>query len=154
VSRLFDWGQQLAGATRQAWGYEHWQSVQDHQISPRLFHAVGALRSGLPTELSGKFEEWLARYLPALGDLLAIFRAQAAASSQQRSDGIAAALNPELPEPLRGETLSRKALHAVASVPGVSCVLNGMRHSDYVADSMEILKWSPIPGAGKLFGLL
>ena len=154
VSRLFDWGRQLAGATGQFGGYEHWQSIQDHQISPRLFHAVGALRSGLPPELSGKFESWLERYLPTLGDLLAIFRAQAAASSQQRSDGIAAALNPALPEGLRGETLSRKVLHAVASVPGVTCVLNGMRHPDYVADSMEILKWDPIPDAGKLFGLL
>jgi uncharacterized protein len=154
VGRLFDWGQQLTGTAGQIGGYEHWQSIQDHQISPRLFHAVGALRSGLPAELSGKFEAWLERYLPALGDLLAIFRSQAAASSQQRSDGIAAALNPALPEGLRGETLSRKALHAVASLAGVSSVLNGMRHPDYVADSMEILKWSPIPDAGKLFGLL
>ncbi len=154
VSRLFDWGDQLAGAAGQVGGYERWQSIQDHQISPRLFHAVGALRSGLPSELSGKFEAWLQRYLPALGDLLAIFRAQAAASSQLRSDGIAAALNPALPEWLRGQSLSRKALHVVASVGGVSCVLNGMRHPDHVADSMEILKWNPIPDAGKLLGLL
>lgn len=154
MSRLFDWGEQLPRAAGQVGSYEHWQSIQDHQISPRLYHAVGALRSGLSPELGGKFEPWLERYLPALGDLLAIFRAQAAASSQRRSDGMAAALNPALPEALRGETLSRKALHAVASVPGVTCVLNGMRHPDYVADSMGILKWSPLPDAVKLFGLL
>ena len=154
MSGLFDWGEQLAGAVGRVGGYEHWQGIQDHQVAPRLHHAVGALRSSLPPELSGKFEAWLERYLPALGDLLAICRAEAAGSSQRRSDGIAAALNPALPESLRGETLSRKGLHAVASLPGVSCVLNGMRHTDYVADSMEILKWKPLPDAGKLFGLL
>jgi hypothetical protein len=115
---------------------------------------VDALRSGLSPELSVKFEAWLERYLAALGDFLAIFRSQAAAISQRRSDGFAALLNPALVEELRRETLSRKALHAVASVPGVSCVLNGMRHPDYVTDSMGIMWWNPIPDAGKLFGLL
>jgi len=154
VRRLFDWGEQLAGAAGQVGGYEHWQSIQEHQISPRLFHAVGALRSGLSPELSVKFEAWLGRYLNALGDFLAIFRSRAAAISQRRSDGFAAVLNPALAEELRHETLSRKALHAVASVPGVSCVLNGMRHPDYVTDSMGIMRWNPIADAGKLFGLL
>jgi len=154
VPRLFDWSVQLAGLSGRFEGIEQWQGIEEHQISPRLFHTVGALRSGLPEERAEFFEGWLARYLPAMGDLLAIFRSEAAASSQKTSDRIAAALNPALPEALRAESLSRKALHIVASTPGVSCVLNGMRRPEYVVDAMGILAWSPLPDAGKLFVMI
>jgi aryl-alcohol dehydrogenase-like predicted oxidoreductase len=152
--RLFDWADQLSGLSGRCEGMEQWQAIQEHQISPRLFHAVGALRSGLPAERLEFLEVWLARYLPDLGDVLAIFQSEAAAASQKRSDRIAATLEPHLPDSLRGESLSRKALHLVASPPGVSCVLNGMRRPEYVIDSMEIMKWSPLPGAEKLLALL
>ncbi|PYQ14757.1 MAG: hypothetical protein DMH00_00745 [Acidobacteria bacterium] len=153
MTGFFSWGAQLAGAVGELGGYEQWQVIQDHQITPRLFHAVRSMRSGLPEDLAGTFEGWLERYLPVLGDLLAILRADCAARSQKRSDEIAASLNRGLPPAIRGETLSRKALHLVASVPGVHCVLNGMRHPDYVADSMEILKWEPLAEAEKLLGV-
>jgi len=151
VTGWFDWAAQLEGAAGSLGGYEHWQAIQDHQITPRLFHAVQAMRSGLSTELAGVFEAWLERYLRALGDLLAIFRADCAGRSQKRSDGISTALNPALPERLRRETLSRKALHAVASVPGVTTVLNGMRQPQYVTDSLEILKWEPLADPERIF---
>jgi len=32
----------------------------------------------------------------------------------------------------------------LASTPGVSCVLNGMRTSAYVDDSLGILSWPPL----------
>lgn len=68
-----------------------------------------------------------------------------AASQHRRVHGaISAAIDPFLPEERRSESLSRKALWALASTPGVSCVLNGMRTRDYVHDSLGILPWPPL----------
>jgi aryl-alcohol dehydrogenase-like predicted oxidoreductase len=154
AAQWFDWGDQLRDAAPGLEGYERWQAIEDQQITPRLFYSVRSLRSALASEPAEHFEEWLGRYLPALGDLLAALRSRSAQSSRERSERIASALHPDIPAALRGESLSRKALHAVASVPGVTCVLNGMRRTEYVEDSMGILKWDPIPGAEKLFGRL
>jgi len=68
----------------------------------------------------------------------------AASSSRRVHDTISAAIDPLLPEERRGESLSRKALWVLASAPGVSCVLNGMRTHDYVHDSLGILPWPPL----------
>jgi len=70
---------------------------------------------------------------------------QAAAKSQRQSQAVAAAIDPLLPPERRAETLSRKALWVLASTPGVSCVLNGMRKPSYVDDSWGILAWPPLP---------
>jgi hypothetical protein len=60
---------------------------------------------------------------------------------------IEARLDPLLPASRRGESLSRKALWVVASVPGVSAVLNGARTPAYVDDALGILAWPPLPDA-------
>jgi len=151
---LFAWGKRLTGVVGRLGDYEHWRSIQEQQIHSHLSQTISALRSGLPPELSQQFQGWLGRYLPEMGNLLDAFRAECAGKSQLRSDRIASALNPFLPRELRSETLSRKALHSVASLDGVSCVLNGMRHSRYVEDSMGILKWDRLPAAVELFGKL
>ena len=58
---------------------------------------------------------------------------------------IRAALEPHLPPELRGESLSRLAIDFVASSPGVTSVLNGMRHPAYVADAAGVMRLPPIP---------
>jgi aryl-alcohol dehydrogenase-like predicted oxidoreductase len=153
IPRLFSWGEQLEGLEGRAQSVEHWQAIQDQQILPRLYHAVESLRAALPEGPAAFFEAWLPRYLPALGDLLALFRSGAAERSRLRSAAIAARLDPALPPALRAHSLSRKALHSVASVAGVTCVLNGMRRPEYVADALEVMKWEPLAGAAEVFRL-
>ena len=53
-------------------------------------------------------------------------------------------LDPILPEPRRGESLSRKAIWVLASTAGVTCVLNGMRSTSYVDDSLQVMQWEPL----------
>ena len=120
-------------------------------IEPMIGQSVQALDQALGGPLTGVWQSWRDRYLPALEALLGAFRVRAAHHSQSVSNRIAAALNPHLPLARRSETLSRKALWVLASTPGVSCVLLGMRHPDYVADGMEILKWPPLPDVAKLY---
>jgi hypothetical protein len=102
------------------------------------------LESSLQGPIHDTWQSWLERYLPALDLLLQAFRARAAGQSQARSNRVTAALNPHLPIARRAESLSRKSLWVLASTPGVSAVLLGMRHPAYVADGLEILKWSPL----------
>ncbi|MEC4674602.1 MAG: hypothetical protein VST68_10470, partial [Nitrospirota bacterium] len=51
----------------------------------------------------------------------------------------------------KDESLSRKALWTVASTPGVTCVLNGMRSPEYVTDALGILSWEPLAETQPIF---
>jgi hypothetical protein len=39
----------------------------------------------------------------------------------------------------------------LASTPGVSCVLNGMRRPTYVDDSLGILAWPPLTDVAPIY---
>ena len=52
-------------------------------------------------------------------------------------------VDPFLPPAYRTESLSRKALAVLTKTKGVTCVLNGMRHPNYVDDSLGALRSPP-----------
>jgi aryl-alcohol dehydrogenase-like predicted oxidoreductase len=52
-------------------------------------------------------------------------------------------VDPFLPPAYRTESLSRKALAVLTNTKGVTCVLNGMRHPNYVDDSLGVLRSPP-----------
>jgi ABC-type uncharacterized transport system substrate-binding protein len=52
-------------------------------------------------------------------------------------------VDPFLPPAYRTESLSRKALAVLTNTQGVTCVLNGMRHPNYVDDSLGALRSPP-----------
>lgn len=60
-----------------------------------------------------------------------------------RSPEVHARVNPYLPPAYRAESLSRKALSVLTNTKGVTCVLNGMRHPNYVDDSLGALRSPP-----------
>jgi predicted aldo/keto reductase-like oxidoreductase len=64
---------------------------------------------------------------------------------------VSASLDPLLPETRRKESLSRKALWVLASTPGVTCVLNGMRSPAYANDSLAVMGWEPLKGVKQVF---
>jgi aryl-alcohol dehydrogenase-like predicted oxidoreductase len=76
------------------------------------------------------------------------------ARTQQQDPGVAsairAAIEPRLPEALRGESLSRLAMAFVASTAGVTCVLNGMREPAYVADAVGVMGLPAVPEVEQL----
>ena len=142
---LFRWSADLKGASAHVRGLEHWQALESQRILPRLLQVVQVLDEGLTGRIGETWQAWRSRYLPELQKLLGELRRQAALKSQQAVAGIAAAVDPLLPSERRGESLSRKALWVVASTPGVSCVLNGMRSPGYVDDALGILSWPALP---------
>ncbi len=64
---------------------------------------------------------------------------------------MAEAVDPWLPAERRRESLSRKALWVLASTPGVSVVLTGMRRDAYVVDAVGILRWPPLPEPRRVY---
>jgi aryl-alcohol dehydrogenase-like predicted oxidoreductase len=141
---FFRWADQLKGMADQIQSLEHWEQIES-QITPQLAHLLRALDNHLEGERKVQWQSWRSRYLGELLKLMAELRRQAAGKSQRLSQAVSAAIDPLLPPERRGETLSRKALWVLASTPGVSCVLNGMRTPSYVDDSLGILSWPPLP---------
>jgi hypothetical protein len=82
------------------------------------------------------WESWRDKYVPELVALLKVMRMEAAQKSAKKLSELRQAIDPLLPEDKREESFSRKALWTVASTPGVTSVLNGMRHPVYVEDSL------------------
>ncbi|PYQ24265.1 MAG: hypothetical protein DMF81_06030, partial [Acidobacteria bacterium] len=141
---LFRWSADLRGASAHVRGLDHWQALESQRILPRLLQVVQVLDQSLTGRVAQTWQSWRSRYLPELQKLLGELRRQAALKSQAAVTGVAAAVDPLLPAERRGESLSRKALWVVASTPGVSCVLSGMRSTDYVDDALGILAWPPL----------
>jgi len=65
-------------------------------------------------------------------------------SSAGNAAAVGELLDPALPAARRGEPLSRKAIWVLASTPGVSNVLVGMRRKEYVDDAMAVEEWEPL----------
>ena len=84
-------------------------------------------------------------YQDAVNELIEPLQARASRQDPQVGEQIRAAISPALPPALHAESLSRIALDFVASTPGVSCVLCGMRQPSYVEDAVGVMALPPIP---------
>jgi uncharacterized protein YyaL (SSP411 family)/aryl-alcohol dehydrogenase-like predicted oxidoreductase len=145
--QFFRWSADLKGASAHLQGLEHWDALESQRILPRLLQALQVLDQGLSGPLAESWQAWRGRYLPELRTALEAVRFRAAERSRARVREVEEKLDPLLPAERRGDTLSRKALWVVASVPGVSAVLNGARRPEYVDDALGILGWPPLPDA-------
>ena len=146
-AQFFRWSDDLRGVAPEVQGLEHWDALEQQRILPRLMQAVEALDGALSGPLVETWRGWRARYLPELRRALLALRARAAEASRVRVREIEGRLDPLLPPERRGETLARKALWVIASLPGVSSVLNGARTPAYVEDARAVLAWPPLADA-------
>jgi hypothetical protein len=137
------WGDQLAAVRSRVASVTYWESIE-WQVRGLTARVVRALDGGIAGDLAACWRGWRDRYLPALDQLLDGFRAEAAGRSQLQSRAVGAVLDPLLPADRRGAPLSQKALWVLASTPGVSTVLVGMRRPAYVDDATAILAWPPL----------
>jgi hypothetical protein len=147
----FRWADQLRALPAGMQGLDHWRQIEGGVIGPMVTEVVRQLDGVLTGTLAPEWQSWRNRYLPALEATLGAFRARAAWQSQAASDRVASAVNPHLPLARTGESLSRKALWVLASTPGVTSVLLGMRRPAYVTDGMGILAWPPLPDVRAIY---
>ncbi len=132
----FAWAEELTKIRPQIQGLEHWEQVESQMIAPHINQVLRALTQSLTGDLGDRWQDWRERYRPELLALLRELRREATLKSRERAHAVTKLLDPFLPEGKRKEPLSRKALWVLASTPGVTCVLNGMRTPAYVEDSM------------------
>jgi hypothetical protein len=142
---FFRWSDDLRGILSRIDGLEHWDAMESQRIMPRLAQALQALDRHLTGDIGEEWHRWRARYVPELQKALAEIGRAAAEKSRAVTAMIAQVIDPLLPPERRGESLSRKALWVVASTPGVSSVLVGLRSPAYVEDAAAVLSWPPLP---------
>ena len=148
---FFTWAVELARVRPQIQGLEHWEQIEHQMIAPHINQVMQALSRHLTGTAAEQWEAWRDRYVPQLLTLIGELRREATERSRAKTALVSARLDPLLPEARRKESLSRKALWVLASTPGVTSVLNGMRTRDYVEDSLAILRWEPAPIVGPLY---
>ncbi|TAJ25213.1 MAG: DUF255 domain-containing protein [Nitrospirae bacterium] len=150
----FTWADELAKIRPRVQSLEHWEQVENQMIAPHINQVLRALTQIMTGGLGDRWQDWRERYLPELLVLLKELRREATIKSRDVTSAIATLIDPLLPEAKRKESLSRKALWVLASTPGVTSVLNGMRTPAYVDDSMAILNWEPLPDVRPLYDVL
>ena len=151
---LFRFIDQLAELPDQIDDFAHWQQIAQQYAIPRINHLAAALGRATAGGHEENWSRWWARCLPAIQSLLQEIGRRAAEGSRKRTAAVSGVIDPALPAERRAEPLSRKALWTVASTPGVSTVLVGMRRPEYVGDAMTILSWPPLADAAKVYGRL
>jgi uncharacterized protein len=148
---FFTWAVELTRVRPQIQGLEHWEQIEHQMIAPHINQVMQALSQRLTGTAAEQWEAWRDRYVPQLLVLLGGLRREATERSQTKTASLSKILDPLLPEARRKESLSRKALWILASTPGVTSVLNGMRRQDYVEDSLAILRWEPAQTVRSLY---
>ena len=141
---FFRWSSELASLAPSVQGLEHWDALEAQRIVPRLAQTLQALDRHLEGPLAEDWHRWRSRYVPEMHKALAEMRRLSAEKSHAYTERVSAALAPLLPADRLAEPLSRKALWVVASTPGVSTVLVGMREPRYVRDARAVLAWPPL----------
>jgi hypothetical protein len=148
---FFTWATELSAVRSRVQGLEHWDQIEHQMIAPHLNQVLQAVPQVVQGPAAEQWENWRDRYTPRLLALLGLLRREAAEKSRTRTGHVARRIDPLLPPPKRSEPLSRKALWVLASTPGVTCVLNGMRTVDYVKDSIAILGWEPLTDPDQVY---
>ncbi len=150
-TEFFRWAEESTQLREKVRGMEHWEQIEHQMIAPHVQRVIQAVSAHAQGELGERWHRWRERYIPELLTFLKVLRREATEKSRRQTSAIARAIDPHLPEAIRREPLSRKALWIAASTPGVTCVLNGMRTPAYVENSLGVHSWDPIPTTRLIF---
>ncbi len=148
--QVFSLSDQLTTALNVYENWEHWDHVKQNIIVPQVFSYLNYLNQNLPEDVDWK--KWSDNYANTLYELLESISRHYENIAQLRSKNIADTLD-EANESLQlSETLSQKTLQILTSVPGVQCVLSGMRKTPYVEDALAAIRQLPILNSEEVLG--
>lgn len=143
-TEFFKWSIELQRVRPQIQGLEHWEQIEHRMIAPQVNQVFQLLDRGLSGDVAERWQNWRQRYVPEFLTLLRGLRHEATTRSRSQSDRVTQAIDQFLPASHRASSLSQKALWVLVSTPGVTCVLNGMRTTRYVEDTLSVLNWEPL----------
>mgnify|MGYP003401834507 FL=1 len=148
---FFRWADELNRIRTQVQGLEHWEQIETQMIAPHVNQVLRALSEAFTGTIAEQWEAWRDRYVPELLALLRTLHREASERSRLRAEDLHRTIDPLLPEERRKASLSQKALWILASTPGVTSVLNGMRTPAYVDDALQILRWEPLSDSRRVY---
>lgn len=135
----------LALALNQALGEINTETEWHRELSQHLIpfarHALGQAAGAMPDREA--FSRWQERMIGALNSALEAMGEYFAQAGRPRLDSLHEALIPVVPPELAPAPLAQKAIWILRSLPGVSCVLVGMRREEYVEDCLAACRVEP-----------
>ncbi|WP_447970763.1 aldo/keto reductase [Nitrospira sp. M1] len=151
---FFKWADELSRLRPALKNLEHWDQIENQMIAPHANQVFQVLTRQLTGEKEAIWDTWRRRYVPEFLSLLKVLRMESAEKSAKKIHELREIIDPLLPASQHDEPFSRKALWVLASTPGITSVLNGMRKTPYVEDSMTMMRWEPISNPRKIFEAL
>ncbi len=143
-AEFFNWSVELRRIRPQIQGLEHWEQIEHRTIAPHVNQVFQLLSHQVSGASAEQWGDWRQRYVPELLTLLRGLRHEATVRSRAQAERVAQTIDPLLPASHRSASLSQKMFWILSSTPGVTCVLNGMRTTKYIEDTLAVLKWEPI----------
>lgn len=147
ADQLFRFAENLQPLPMHLQHLEHWTQLESQRIRPALMEQVAALDQAMNGPIAEAWIQWREKYMAAFRDVSNDLEEVALRKSQSLSDSVSALLRPALPEAPSEARLDQLALWVVAHLPGVNCVLVGMRRPDYVDSVLPVLGWPACPQA-------
>jgi len=136
---IFAWAEQLLEGLALFQNWAHWDHVKQHVIEPQTEMTLNFFREKAAGG-AAIWQEWEAQYRRALAAVMTtlarVHARDAAAASQQ----LAPQLDDAVPALKTSPALSQKALRVLLNIPGLDCVLLGMRRPPYVEDGLAALR--------------
>jgi len=135
---IFAWAEQLREGLALIRNWAHWDHVKQHTLEPQTEMTLHFLRE--KTNGAAAWQEWEREYrhcLAAVVDTLSRYHARDAAAAAEQ---LAQQLDAAVPALKSSAPFSQKALRILLNVPGLDCVLLGMRRPPYIADGLQALK--------------
>ena len=140
VHLFYDVAQQLGGFMSRIQDRNHWEQILQQHLIPQINAYLRQTGVACLNQHQTEWEGLLAQYVDALNTLFAIITEIFNRVDAEKVEPISQALNQHLSEDQGALSLSQRALNFVASSPGVSVVLNGMKREEYVEDTMQIME--------------
>ncbi len=122
--------------------YERWRQTRDGNFYPRIQGVMAFLQ---PHALGNpELLKWMSSHETVLGEVFEAIGSFYAEMAGRRVSELKRMLSVADPDWAAPGTLSQKAVRALRTTRGISAVLVGMRHPDYVKDVLEELR-RPFP---------
>ncbi len=152
VNRLFTNAYYLPSALLEVRGWEQWDYEKEYRILPQMYEDLNSLSDKIPDDSA--WQEWVEEFSRSLSGMMEIATAHFQSSKNSFSEMFCKQLDDLEPALKSSPSLSRKALRILRSVPGVNCILLGMRKQDYVDDAFDVLKEPPIQNADRILSAI
>jgi len=150
VLQSFSWSRQLTNALRDFQNRENWDHIRNEVVLPQVFFYLNYLSEKIGE--NENWSDWADRYARAILAFADNVSQHYDNLAEQRSKKLCHYLDKMNEELHASKTLSQKALRIAAAIPGIYCVLVGMRRPEYVKDAIEAMFQPKISEPEKLLG--